>query len=530
MQSGEKIPEKIFVDYLSNNLDLIEPGLILLDREVVLRDPDGASGRVDIVARDRFQNIVVIEVKCSDKSAREAAHELFKYSEILRTQQRLSEAEFRCVLVSTHWRELRRAFSDYASRHHDAVGYIAERSEASSDDWLLSRVSSLAASVPVCLTTAQTIYLYREDRQRAAEFSRISRSLKDAGVPHHVGLMVQNDVHDNVLFPYGIYVVLGSAESSVLACMSPEDSERYPRDPAEQYVLETFLSGARADDIEMGSPERLAEILSPAGGWRVTDVCRAGAFAERRALDDGALLAQAAQDLPGFIGTSFARRSSPGRNSHWLETRRLVEDSLPNRGDWLPQVNAWLDNVVANYPNHDVAMRVFNAGLIRPILEWSHVNLVDSPMELRVTVVDPAKRAVVSGIIVELRWDGETCTDDLLLVLEGVVGDLFVWSMSYPHPTLEERVADALGISFHVYELVPTDKGFHPIGRLQMEGDRLDCRAYDYLEFPAPGRVSFCWRKSRSFCEFVRAHRSAIDDVQVRKGYSIIEFHGRPIA
>jgi hypothetical protein len=58
MQSDDRVSEKVFVEYLSNNLDLIEPGLVLLDREVVLRDPEGASGRVDIVARDRFQNTV----------------------------------------------------------------------------------------------------------------------------------------------------------------------------------------------------------------------------------------------------------------------------------------------------------------------------------------------------------------------------------------------------------------------------------------------------------------------------------------
>jgi hypothetical protein len=46
--------EDEFRDYLAARLDLIEPGLTLLDTEYGLTNLDGAGGRIDILARDEL--------------------------------------------------------------------------------------------------------------------------------------------------------------------------------------------------------------------------------------------------------------------------------------------------------------------------------------------------------------------------------------------------------------------------------------------------------------------------------------------
>ena len=50
-------------DYLADNLGLIEPELTLLDKEYPLKNKDSVVGYVDILAKDRFGNIVIIELK-----------------------------------------------------------------------------------------------------------------------------------------------------------------------------------------------------------------------------------------------------------------------------------------------------------------------------------------------------------------------------------------------------------------------------------------------------------------------------------
>jgi RecB family endonuclease NucS len=59
-------------DYLADHLDFLEKGLKLVDKEYVLPSPIGAGGRIDIVARDLFGHVVIIEIKRCDKTARQA--------------------------------------------------------------------------------------------------------------------------------------------------------------------------------------------------------------------------------------------------------------------------------------------------------------------------------------------------------------------------------------------------------------------------------------------------------------------------
>jgi hypothetical protein len=101
-------------DFLANDLSLIEPGLTLLAKEYPIRNTTGAAGRIDLLARDRFGNLVVIELKRSDGCARTAVHELFKYLALLQFEKGLPPQKLRCVLISTTWHELLVPFSKVA--------------------------------------------------------------------------------------------------------------------------------------------------------------------------------------------------------------------------------------------------------------------------------------------------------------------------------------------------------------------------------------------------------------------------------
>jgi len=52
-------------DYLVGHLDLIEPGLTLVDTEFEVPNILGARGFIDILAWDNVRNLVIIELKVS---------------------------------------------------------------------------------------------------------------------------------------------------------------------------------------------------------------------------------------------------------------------------------------------------------------------------------------------------------------------------------------------------------------------------------------------------------------------------------
>jgi len=99
-------------DFLAQNLDIVEPGLTLVDAEHYLPNSDGARGFLDILAVDRLGLLVLIELKKSSATSREAAHELYKYLGLIVENHGVERSKIRCLVVSTDWHELNVAFSE----------------------------------------------------------------------------------------------------------------------------------------------------------------------------------------------------------------------------------------------------------------------------------------------------------------------------------------------------------------------------------------------------------------------------------
>jgi hypothetical protein len=101
--------EDDFSEYLAKNLSLItSEKLTLIDTKYSVKNPrkSGADGELDILAKDDYGNFVIIEVKRSDKAARQTLNELAKYTALFMEQMGLMEENIRCFVVSTEWHEL----------------------------------------------------------------------------------------------------------------------------------------------------------------------------------------------------------------------------------------------------------------------------------------------------------------------------------------------------------------------------------------------------------------------------------------
>ena len=86
MASQLKRTESEIRDQLARDLDLIETGLSLIDKDVLLPNDKGAKGFLDIFCRTANNKYLIVEVKRSDAAAREAIHELVKYVALLKAE------------------------------------------------------------------------------------------------------------------------------------------------------------------------------------------------------------------------------------------------------------------------------------------------------------------------------------------------------------------------------------------------------------------------------------------------------------
>jgi len=107
------INEATLRDKLAKKLDVLEPNLRLLDKEAYLPHPFGTRSFVDLLAIDSANRYVLIELKRSAESSREAIHEIYKYIEAAKSHLGVREHEVRVLLVSTEWRELIVPFSRF---------------------------------------------------------------------------------------------------------------------------------------------------------------------------------------------------------------------------------------------------------------------------------------------------------------------------------------------------------------------------------------------------------------------------------
>jgi hypothetical protein len=96
------------------NLSIVEPGLTVVSREHYLRNTSGASGFLDILAKDSVGRLVIIEIKKTDSAAREAVQELYKYAALLRQNLLIRDVEYRMLLLSVEWHELLTPYSEFA--------------------------------------------------------------------------------------------------------------------------------------------------------------------------------------------------------------------------------------------------------------------------------------------------------------------------------------------------------------------------------------------------------------------------------
>ena len=117
---------------LATNLHLLEPGLKCEKMEYYLKAPPyGTKGFIDILAKDRDSNIVIIEIKSRRATTREAIHELLKYAEYMKRYKGVNDDELRLCIVATDWSELLIPFSSaYANMDVNLEGYRLHASDS----------------------------------------------------------------------------------------------------------------------------------------------------------------------------------------------------------------------------------------------------------------------------------------------------------------------------------------------------------------------------------------------------------------
>lgn len=285
--------EKEIREYLAYNLHLISSELILIKTEYKLENEVGTNGYIDILAKDIYNNYVIIELKGSKQSSREAIHELTKYLALLRCKLRLKNSEIRLILISTDWSELKVPFYEWKNKIDNLVeGYLftEEGQCVLVDEELLKQ--------ELCeFSRNQLIFLYQTKSTMEQYEQTLIEKIKASGIKDFILLKIKNDSNSQVIYPFAfVLIIQRKTEDYYMSLLKSkgwkeEELKIYEYSKEEQLVFleeciyEKLMDFKMYDMVEISYPEKTASALIRQG-WVKVEIIKCGYFQEEQRNDN----------------------------------------------------------------------------------------------------------------------------------------------------------------------------------------------------------------------------------------------------
>jgi hypothetical protein len=358
-------------EYLVHNLDLIEPGLRPVQlEEYRLQNAHGTRGSIDILARDRHGLWVVIELKRSKTTSRQALHEVAKYTELLCREDHLAPDRIRAIIVSTDWSELLVPVSNMARDwNHDLRGYHL----ILDDNGLpatAQRVKLLARAFEHRITPIHIMYFFHSAQDRNDAWLTIIRTARKIGAVDMLAAEFDRVGHfDRVPNPFGLYVGIGRIDPNNAAARlrrGYSGPEPFAADNPVEYLALCHICDHLAGKFhkyrhitESAYPGLLSNIANDAD-WAVRGYCGSGAFDDVRALDERDRYRFLSGDDRGDGQIKFTGSANPAMTTRWKNFITETENSLAGNREWSTLVRGWLDEVATSVGDGDVVLHIYN--------------------------------------------------------------------------------------------------------------------------------------------------------------------------
>ncbi|HHX8507228.1 TPA: endonuclease NucS domain-containing protein [Vibrio diabolicus] len=292
-------------DYISSRLHLVEDGLELVDKEHYLKNDHGASGFLDIFVRSKTGQLVIIEIKRTNSAAREAIQELYKYAALIRSRYLVKNVDYKLLVLSVEWHELRTPFSEFVKHAPYEVSggeiVLNEKGE-------VTEINEIAVIEPPAqrqISRRQFLWRFQDKKSLEKGLSVLSKHMVNAGLKDFVFVESQS----TELFLTGKFFLYFAQQELSL---SEYDLLIYNQMPLEEYKeykakiseLSEYVDkvGESADDVWITDYSRIyseissdhSEIAYPekAADWFAKDkqvnikVHRFGRFVDEHIDDD----------------------------------------------------------------------------------------------------------------------------------------------------------------------------------------------------------------------------------------------------
>lgn len=425
-----------FRDFLVANLDLVEPDLELLEKEHVIENPAGSGGRVDILARDPYGHVVCIEIKRSDSSARSALNELSKYVALLVERDQLQQQMIRCVVVSTHWKELLLPLSYFA--HFVGVQVTALAAKRDGDRVALEPLTMIDIKFLSQLSPDMDLIWFdtEEPRLRFVEFLKA----RSASLPFvRLALLIfqrrpgANESHPPFPMMICVWRIKDGLHNKIEEVIGQPIGQNWPYaalgwEP--EADAKNWIDDAPFADFpevskgwSHGTPEKLSSLLP---NYELQAVVRLGAWPGVDLINDDTRILEMAQATSPLHGAGrpsrhrFQTTVTPRIVPSWRRATASFLGFISFEPIWTEQVTAYLDQIVEN----DVSVELHAWDKKHLVFAIHQARFHDEAMYSFFEIAIRKDGKILRAMRGMYVWDGETCPSSPDAVIHHIYGGI----------------------------------------------------------------------------------------------------------
>lgn len=358
------ISESVIRDNLISKLNVLSKNLTYIDKEVYLKNAKGTRGYIDILAKDDIGRYVIIELKRSGASSREALHETLKYFEGIKENKSLKDDEVVIYIVSTEWGELLVPFSKFVSEvkinikgfklEVNNFGVPTHAYEISPINVKNSR--RLHKQCKICLYSTQV----NREKGRAS----IESAFQQKGIEDYILVLLNNNKYDIFSdMPLMIYIATQELSEEEYIEIIKKDQEVYDQfisvkdsyiEDGEEYynsliqvcAVDDAKPWVYADYIEIGYPSKFNHKLLQDEEWNVEKLLRYGRFKNNDLLDDAVIL----DELKGNAGENksrYIKNFDSSNNASIDVVKKELRVCLADNKIWLNGLLNAMDEIIS---------------------------------------------------------------------------------------------------------------------------------------------------------------------------------------